>query len=82
MIQFNIPIVDEDDLADLEDGQAHLYLVGQPKFFRSLQLGDVTLDIVDPVYSSNPVPLPATLLLLGSGLIGLGCLGKRKFLKR
>lgn len=51
--------------------------------------GDASLSIfgdgkADAVYrlSANPVPEPATMLLLGSGLIGLAGFGRKKFFKK
>jgi len=61
MIVFDINI-DEEDFEELEDGEAFLYLVGKPKFFRSLRLDEITLTIVDPLPSGSsdttPVPEP------------------------
>ncbi|UCG66323.1 MAG: PEP-CTERM sorting domain-containing protein, partial [Deltaproteobacteria bacterium] len=39
------------------------------------------LSFVDPVLPNN-IPEPATMLLLGTGLIGFAALGRKRFLKK
>jgi len=55
MIDFSLHLT-EADLAALEDGKTSFTLVGKPKYFRSLQMAEVTLNIIGDYFFYNLSP--------------------------
>ena len=55
MIDFSLQLT-ETDLAALEDGKTSFTLVGKPKYFRSLQMAEVTLNIIGDYFFYNLSP--------------------------